>query len=176
MASQNVSLAFLAKQTLCRISLILLGVGFDYLSKHCDEMKKEIADWEDGFVFSLGLLPDGPSVAVKVENGQLRYLGQGDHGSSLKFLFKNVDTAILLFIGLMGADVAFAEHRVILHGSLYQAMQVNRAMAIVTKYLFPGIMLGGITKRKPQMGMSELVLKTKVYAMLGPLMAMNISK
>jgi hypothetical protein len=176
MASQNESIMFKGKQMVCKISLILLGVAFEYLSKHCDEMKKEVSDIEDGLVFSLGFLSGDPAVAIKVENGELKYLGQGTQGATLKFLFKNVDTALPMFLGLLGSDVAFAEHRLVLHGSLFQAGQVNRCMAIVVKYLFPGIMLSGITKRKPKMDASEILLKVRVNALIGPLLAMNISK
>jgi hypothetical protein len=165
-----------AKAAVAATALVALGVAFEILSRHSAEMRGEIERWGEGRCFSLGVLPFGPSVAIRKEGGQLRFLGRGDHGAQLRILFKNMDSALLLLTGQMAAHTAFAEHRVLVHGPIDETVQANRAMAIVVKYLFPGFMLGSLTKRKPVLTRRELALKARLYATLGPALMRGIVK
>jgi hypothetical protein len=165
-----------AKAAVATTGLVALGVAFEILSRHSAEMRREIEPWSDGRCFSLGVLPFGPSIAVRKERGQLCFLGSGDHGAPLRILFKNLDSALLLLTGQMAAHTAFAEHRVLVHGPLDETVQANRAMAIVVKYLFPGFMLTSLTKRKPVLTRQELATKARLYAMLGPALLRGIVK
>jgi len=170
------SAVFKVKEMVVKTSLLTLGVVFEMVSKHSREMKDELKDWDEGRVLCLGVLPDGPSIAVRKEGGILRYLGKGEHNADLKILFKNMDAAFMMLSGQIGSHTGFAEHRAVVHGSLYAAMQANRAMALVTKFLFPGFMLKGITRRMPEMTGSDLLLKARVMATLTPALLINMSK
>jgi len=165
-----------AKVAAATTGLVALGVAFEILSRHSPEMRREIADWEEGRTFALGVLPAGPIVAVRKQGGRLVYLGRGDHGAPLRVLFKNLDSALRVLMGLLSAHMAFAEHRAIVHGSIDETMQANRAMAIVVKFLFPGVMLGSLTKRMPELTRRDLALKARLYATIGPALALAMPK
>jgi len=168
--------SFKAKQTLVKTSLLALASTFEIVSKKSPEMRAEIAEWESGLVFSVGVLPDGPAITMRKETDGLHYLGKGHQAPKLKLLFKNTDSALMALIGMIGAHTAFAQHRAIVHGSLFEAMQVNRSMAIVQKYLMPGLILKRITKRPPPMSGRDYLIKAQVMTGLGLAMTKNARK
>jgi hypothetical protein len=176
MPNWNPAWTYRAKATVASTALVALGVAFEILSRDSDEMRREIADWEDGRTFALGVLPNGPAVAVRKVRDRLTLLGRGDQGATLKVLFKNVDSALLVLTGLLSAHQAFAENRAIVHGPLDETMQANRAMAIVVKFLFPGLMLGNLLKRKPVFTRDEMLLKARFYAKLVPALAAKLAR
>jgi len=165
-----------AKTALATTGLMALGVAFEFLSRHSAEMRREIEPWTEGRTFSLGVLPNGPAIAVRKERGQLCYLGRGDHGAALCMRFKNLDSALLVLTGQMAAHTASAEHRIVVQGPIDETVQAVRAMAIVVKYLFPGFMLGSLTKRLPVLSRQELALKALLYVALGPALMRGIAK
>jgi len=173
---QKLSMSYRSKRAVVSTSLVTSGVAFELVSKHSPELKAEIADWEDGRVFSLGVLPDGPSISLKKEGDRIRYLGKGYKDPKLKLLFKNIDCAHLLMTGKMSSDAAFAQHRTILHGNIVDAMQTSRAMAIVQSYLLPGSVLNKSMKRAPKMTRAQRLLKARIMATLGIAILANIRK
>jgi len=174
--SKKPSMAYRVKESVVKISLLALATAFEMVSKSSPELKAELADWEDGRVFSLGVLPDGPAISLKKEGGAIRYLGKGYKEPKLKVLFKNVDAALLPFTGQMGSHMAFVQHRAILHGNIAEAMQVNRAMDIVQNYLMPGFIMKKNSKRPPKMTAAGMLLKAKVMATLGIGLLLNMRK
>jgi len=170
------SVSYAVKKMVTGTSLLALGTAFQIVSRASDELKADIAEWPEGKTFALGALPAGPVMAVRKEKGALRYLGKGEHGADLKIMFKNLDSAVMVLTGQIGADTAFAQHRAAVHGSLYEAMQANRAMALVTKYLFPGFMLKTLMKRPPRMNAKDYLIKAKVMLTLVPGLVINMTK
>ncbi len=173
---KSVSLSYRIKEAVVSTSLLASGVAFEMVSARSPEFQAELSDWEEGRVFSMGVLPDGPAIAVRKEAGRLRYLGRGHHGSKLRIMFKNVDCALMALTGQIAAYTAFAQHRAIVQGSINQAMQANRAMAMVQKFLMPGIFMKKLAKRPPRMSAADLVLKARVFATLTPALVMNARK
>jgi len=174
--SGKLSLAYRAKRMACGASLLTLGVSFELASKYSDELKAELAAWDEGRRVSLSVLPSGPWMNVRKEGGILRYVGKAEQPADLKILFKNMDLAFLILTGMISSTKAFAEHRALVHGSVDQAMEVNRAMAIVQKYLFPEFMLKKGMKRPPTYSRNDLMVKLRLNASLGLLLAMNAGK
>lgn len=165
-----------AKQAIVRVSLLALGTGFEIVSKRSKALQAELADWDEGRTFSLGVLPDGPSVALRHEGGRIRYLGQGDRDASLRIMFKNLDCALLPLTAQMGADTAYVQHRAILQGNIGQAMQISRAMQLVQTYLMPDIVMKRISKRAPRLTFRQWLLRVWVMATVGFGMAANLAK
>lgn len=155
------------KRAVVRTSLLALGVAFETVSKRSAEMKAELADWEEGQVFALGVLPDGPEIALRKEGDRIRYLGRGDHGASLKILFKNMDCAFLPMAAKIGSDTAYVQHRAILHGNVGQAMQLSRAMRLAQTYLMPDSILRRIFKRAPKLTFKQRLLRVWVMSTVG---------
>ncbi|HOX27996.1 MAG TPA: hypothetical protein PLQ76_02450 [bacterium] len=161
-------LRYSVKRKIAEIALLALGVTFEYLSRSCAALKKEIDGWEEGRVFALSVLPDGPAISLKKEGGAIRYLGRGLKQPNLTFYFKNIDSALMVFVGMMGAHTASVQHRTIVHGDIGTAMEALRAMNVVQTYLMPGFVLKSTFKRPPKLSIGELLLKAWVMLRLVP--------
>ena len=168
-------MSYLGKTALAKTGLVALGVAFEILSQHSDEMRAEIADWDEGRTIALGVLPAGPTVAVRKAGGKLEYLGSGMRDATVRILFKNLDCALLVLLGTVPAHVGFAEHRAVVHGAIDETMQANRAMVIVVKYLFPGFMLRSLMKRMPTFNRQQLALKARLYATIAPALVRGLT-
>lgn len=157
-----------AKRALAGVSLLALGVTFELTARYVPDMQEEIRDWEEGRRVTIGVLPTGPTITIEKRGDCLRYLGMRTVDPDLSILFKNLDSAILIFTAQLGAPWAVAENRVCVQGENYKAMQVTRAMAIVQTYLFPGFLLKGIFKRPPVLNATQKATKAKIMALLTP--------
>jgi len=157
-----------AKYALLDISLSTLAAAFEEVAKRVPEFKAEIAGWNDGRRFAIGILPRGPSITLEKRGDRVYYLGKGLLSPDVAFLFKNLDSGVLVFTGLMSSHQAVAECRVLIDGETSQAMELNRALAIVQTYLFPGIILKRIFKEPPKLSPAQLMTKAKVYSALLP--------
>ena len=164
--SQKYSLSYRAKRAVVRTSLLALGAAFETVSKYSTELKAAIADWEDDYVFSIGVLPEGPAISLTKQPDRIRYLGKGYKNTNLRILFKNIDAAFLGSTGRMGSHTATAQHRSIVHGNLAETLRISRAMNIVQAYVYPGFMLKKTMKRPPTLAPAQLVLKAYVVATL----------
>jgi hypothetical protein len=153
---------------LSKTSLMALGVTFELASKYVDEMKAEIAGWEEGRKVGMGVLPNGPSITIQKSGNGIRYLGSGLQEPDVSILFKNLDSAVMIFTAQLGSHEAVAENRIRIHGDNALAMQATRAMAIVQTYLFPGILLKKTFKRPPKLTGKQIAIKAKIMGLLTP--------
>ena len=176
MTAQKPPMSYQVKKMVVETSLQALAAAFEIVSQHAPEMKAELADWEEGRVLSLGVLPNGPAISLQKKGSEIHYLGKGYLNPKLKVLFKNLDSAILPFTGQIGSHIAFVQRRAILHGNVGEAMQISRAMAIVQSYLMPGLVFNKIFKRPPKLTPAQLFLKARVMATLGFGIIKNIRK
>lgn len=157
-----------AKYLTVDVVLSVFGPAFEVVSDKVPELKEEIASWEDGRRFAIGVLPKGPAITLEKRGDAIRYLGKGYHSPEISMLFKNLDSALPVFLGLAGSFQAFAESRMIVEGNLAHTMEVNRVVNIVNAYLFPGFVLKKVLKRPPRMNLSQYVAKAKVYGGITP--------
>jgi hypothetical protein len=141
---------------------------FELCSKRVPELGSEIAGWDEGHRVSLGVLPSGPYITLRKRGGQIEYLGPGLYRPRLAILFKNLDTALMMFSGQLGAAEGTAEQRVVVQGDLAHVMQAQRAMAIVQSYLFPAFMMKNAVKRPVKMRPAQLATKAYIMSMLIP--------
>ncbi|HPG65774.1 MAG TPA: hypothetical protein PLO37_02925 [Candidatus Hydrogenedentes bacterium] len=164
------------KRLVVRMVLLALGTAFEQVSKRVRELGDEIARWEDGRTFAVGVLPDGPTIALRKEGSRIRYLGEGDHGAPLRILFKNLEAALPLLLGRAGSHVAFARHSAVVQGNVAEAAEANRAMVIVQQYLFPEFILRKILKRRPTPTGRQRWIKIQILAGLFPAMALTYKR
>lgn len=168
----KVGIAKSEKRFLAKTSLLAFGAGFELVSRHVEAMQNEIEAWDDGRKVGIGVWPGELAITIeKRAKDNIAYLGFGLKEPDVTILFKNLDSAILLFMAQLGAANAVAERRVIVHGDNALAMQVTRTMAIVQSYLFPTVLLKPIFKRAPKLGSKELMNKALIYAKLIPKLA-----
>jgi len=156
------------KYILLDTSLNALGAAFELVTKMVPEMKAEIAGWNEGRKFAVGVLPKGPYITLEKRGDMIFYLGKGLLSPEISLLFKNLDSGVLVFTGMMSSHQAVAECRVIIKGNNAYAMEVTRAMAIVQTYLFPSIMFKKIFKDPPKLSLAQMITKAKVYTLLLP--------
>ena len=160
-----------AKRALCKGALLGLAAVFELTSRYVKEMQDEIGSWREGRRVTIGVLPSGPYITIEKAGDRLAYVGPNPGDASVSILFKNLDSAILVFTGQLGAPWAVAENRVCVHGSNAEALQVTRAMAIVQTYLFPGPILKKTFKRPPKLSLRQLANKALIMGLLTPVMA-----
>ncbi len=170
------TLSYRLKKTVVGIALLALGGTFEKVSKHSAELKEEIKGWKKGIVISLGVLPKGPAISLKEENGTIRYLGRGYKNPDVRILFKNMDSAFMPFTAQMGSHIAFVQHRALLHGNVVDGIKANRAMGIVQAYLLPGIVFSKVFKTPPKLTFKQKLFKLYVYLTMGIDMALNAAK
>jgi hypothetical protein len=170
------TIAYRLKKMVVGIALLALGGTFEKVSKHSAELKEEIKTWKKGIVISLGVLPNGPSISLKEQNGTIKYLGRGYKNPDVKIIFKNMDSAFLPFTAQMGSHMAFVQHRAMVHGSVLDGIKANRAMGIVQAYLLPGIVFKKVFKLPPKLTIKQKLFKLYVYLTMGIDMALNAAK
>lgn len=158
------------KRALCKGALLGLAAVFELASQYVVEMQQEIADWNEGRRITIGVLPSGPHITIEKSGDRIRYVGPNPGDASVSILFKNLDSAILVFTGQIGAPWAVAENRVCVHGANSEAIQVTRAMAIVQTYLFPGPILKKTFKRPPRLTAAQMLNKARIMGLLTPVM------
>ncbi len=112
----------------------------------------EFAELPERFIFSLGVIPDGPHMIVgKTRKGIVQYMGWDPEGKdiSLKMKIKNIEDAMLLFTFQESAAVAAARDRLIIDGEVPHAGAVARILDIVEVYLLPKFIAKPAAKRYP---------------------------
>ncbi|MDP8225336.1 MAG: hypothetical protein P9L99_18385 [Candidatus Lernaella stagnicola] len=164
------------KMFVAKTALLAMGAAFEIVSKLDPEVQREVADWADGEVFSMGILPHGPYISLVKEGSGVRYLGTGMKDPNVAILFKNLDAALLVFTGQIGTHTAAAEKRFIVIGDLAETMKISRTMGLVQAYLFPGFIVKKTFKRVPQFTRENYLIKAKVYAKLVPVLAAKLGK
>ncbi|MCC6159784.1 MAG: hypothetical protein IT350_17155 [Deltaproteobacteria bacterium] len=159
------------KSVVVTSSLAAVGAAFELVSRWCPELQAELADWDDGLIFVMGVLPAGPYMAVKNEGGRVRYLGLRDvPDAGIKILFKSLDDAVLSFTAQLGTHTAVIQRRFVVHGNVADGMRISRALNIVQTYVLPIALLRKVYKRPPVMTPAKMWIKARVMAGLGPLL------
>jgi hypothetical protein len=108
-----------------------------------------VAEWEEGFILAMCILPNGPSMAVKKEKGRIRYMGRAPQNADLVIRFKHIESAFLVLTPQMGAARAFAENRLSLVGDVAISMSFVRCLDRLLAYLYPAFICRPLVKRMP---------------------------
>ena len=165
-----------SKYALVDTTLTVIGAAFEVVSQMVPELKAEIADWNEGRKCGVGVLPNGPYITIQKKKDSIVYLGKGKQDADVTFLFKNLDSAVMLFTAQMSAHQAAAECRILIDGVNSYAMELNRALSIVETYLFPGLILNMIFKRPPKLTAKQQITKGRVLAALMPNLVKQVVK
>ena len=170
------SMLYKGKCLLANISLTSLGAACEAVSRSSPKLQAELAKWEEGRTVVLGVLGGGPAIALQCTGGRLRYLGRGDRPADLKVLFKNLDVALPVFLGLMPAYLASVQRRLVLHGSIQHGMQFDRALDIVLDHFLPGLLLKLNTRHYDRAKAVPLARKAAVLAGVSLRLPLNLGK
>jgi hypothetical protein len=86
----------------------------------------------------------------------------------VSILFKNLDSAMMVYTTYMGVTQASAENRALIKGDNARAMEVIRILDIIMTYLLPGIVLKKNFRRAPKLTYSQYIIMLRIYAALTP--------
>ncbi len=163
----------ISKYELIDLTLSVIGVAFEEVSKRAPDLRREIGSWNDGRRCAMGVLPKGPFITLEKVEDRILYLGKRRMPADITFLFKNLDSALLVLTAQMSAHQALAESRILLDGRVSYGMAFNRALALLETYLFPHFILKRIFKRPPRPNIHQLATKGLIYAAMGPALIKN---
>ncbi len=151
----------LFKTITCKVVLRVLYRALKVLVVKESRIRREFSSFKEGFTIRITLSEGGPSVFMMKKNGNLVFSMKGED-SDLDLKFKSVDSAFLVFTGMMGISRAYAEHRIVVKGDITDTMTLVRIIDIAEAYLFPHIMTRRILRSVPNKERSSL----SVYRMV----------
>jgi len=133
------------KELVSKIVFLVLGRAFQSAAKFDPLIRREVAEWREGFVLVMRVLPSGPVMVMKKSGGLIRHMGgKLPDSADVTINFKNIECAFLVLTPQIGAAQAFAENRLSVAGDLMYAMAFTRCLNVLLTYLYP---LSFITKR-----------------------------
>ena len=141
-----------------------LGRSLQSASNFEKDVIKEIAAWNEGFTFSMDVLPNGPSLVMRKENRKLKLLGfNKKEDADLIAEIKNLDTAFRMITTQAGAHHVYAEHKIGVTGNIADSMILIRLFYIVEAYLFPKFLNKKILKESPKMNLKRHLNRMRIY-------------
>jgi hypothetical protein len=116
-------------------------------------VREELDAFPEGFTFEMGVLPDGPSLRLKKQNG---VLGDGDHGKpDLAIRFKHLRHALVSFTFQESVAQSFAAERMVLDGEIPHAMRMQRVLDRLLFLTLPEPIAKKALKRVPTVPVRE---------------------
>jgi hypothetical protein len=158
----------IAKGAYVAIALRIFGAAFDAVTSISRECTKELSDWEEGRRVAMGVLPHGPYITLEKKGPIVKMIGTGLKDPHVSILFKNLDSAMMVFTTYMGVAQATYENRALIKGDNGKAMEVIRLLDIIMTYLLPGIILKKNFRRAPKFSIPQYVVMLRIYAALVP--------
>jgi len=125
------------KKIIIWIILQFLYRGMKVLYHDDKRIRHELDGWNQDKIIKLKVL-NGPSISIKYT--YLHGLSQTKQKPDIEIIFKSVDTAFFVFMGMMSVKQAYLEHRFILKGDIFESMRFVRCVDLVETYLFPSLM------------------------------------
>lgn len=143
-----------------------LGKGMQSASHFDKDFIEEISSLPEGFLFQMVVVPNGPAVVLKKQNNAFVFKGLKPLAeASLTVKVKNMQSAFMMIVTIIGADRAFAEHRLSVEGDIANGMRITRCMNIVQFYLFPKILSKNILKVVPKLSLNKLLGRIRIYSL-----------
>jgi len=158
------------------VALRIFGAAFEAVTAHSLECRKELSDWEEGRRVALGVLPYGPHVTLEKQGHVVRMIGTGLIDPHVAILFKNLDSAMMVYSTYMGVTQAINENRVLIRGDNSKAMELNRILDIIMTYLLPRVVLNRNFRRPPRFAPQQYVTMLIIYASFMPALIRTFSK
>ncbi|TWI65782.1 hypothetical protein LZ24_02968 [Desulfobotulus alkaliphilus] len=137
------------KELVAHVVFFVLGRAFQSAAKLDAGIRREVAEWEEGFTLAMCILPKGPSMLLKKVDGRIRYAGWAKEDADLIIRFKNIESAFLVLTPQMGSARAFAENRLSLVGDVARSMSFVRCLDRLLAYLYPAFICRPLVKRMP---------------------------
>ncbi|MEG0367728.1 MAG: hypothetical protein RR585_12885 [Coprobacillus sp.] len=146
------------KKIVIWIVMQFLYRGMKVLYHDDERIKEELDGWNEDKVICLTVL-HGPSITF--EYSYLDGLKKSKKKPDLLITFKSIDSALIVFTGMMSVKQAFLEHRFSLKGDVYESMRFVRCVDLVETYLFPRFMTKRILNHREVKYKSSLIIYIK---------------
>ncbi|MCF6240846.1 MAG: hypothetical protein L3J74_05815 [Bacteroidales bacterium] len=154
----------LIQRTVVKTGFLALGRAIESASNFEENVKKEIKDWNDGFTFTMNVLPYGPNLAMRKKNGVLKMIRlKKNETADLIVEIKNLSTAFRMITTQMGAHHVFAQNKIGVSGNIADSMRFIRIVYTVEAYMFPKILNKNILKKSPKMDMKKHFNRWHIY-------------
>ncbi len=125
------------KKIVIWIVMQFLYRGMKVLYKNDTRIKNELDGWNSNKIICLKVL-HGPSINIEYTYG--KGLKKTNKEADILIVFKSINSAFLVFIGMQSVKQAYLEHRFYLKGDIYESMRFVRCVDLVETYLFPRFM------------------------------------
>ncbi len=147
-----------------KVGFLALGRALQSASHFEDEIKKEVSAWNEGFTFSMDVLPNGPSLVMRKENRRLKLLGiKKKADADLIVEIKNISAAFQMISMQAGAHHIYARHQISVTGNIADSMKLIRMLYIIEGYLFPKFLNKKVLKKSPKMTLKKHIGRLHIY-------------
>jgi hypothetical protein len=153
------------------VALRIFGAAFEAVTANSPECRKELSDWEEGRRVALGVLPKGPYITLEKKGPTVRMISTGLKNPDVSVLFKNIDSAMMVYTTYMGVVQASCEGRALIKGDNGKAMETIRILDLIMTYLLPGVILKRNFRRAPKLNYSQYIIMLRIYASFLPALA-----
>lgn len=141
--------------------LWFVGRAIQAAARVDEEIAAEFEALPPGFMFSLAVLPSGPSMAVgRDADGRVCYLGKGPGARKpdLEMKIKSIEAAMLMFTFRESTAAATARNRMIVDGDIPAACAVVRILDAVEVYLLVKPIARLAVKRYPSWPLRRILI------------------
>ncbi|MFK0572385.1 hypothetical protein [Endozoicomonas sp.] len=153
--SPSLPLSWRMKRLYVRFMLAFLGHG---LAKACGTdrvIRQEIASLPEGFTFSMGVMPSGPSLCMKKDNGQLKAVSNHNKKPDVDIQFKHLGHAFGTLSFQEGTAEAFARERMVVDGDIPASMKLVRCFERLEVLTLPKLIARRIMRYYPAITLKE---------------------
>lgn len=149
-----------AQKTYATVVLFFLYRAMQALYKEDSRIREEVDSWPLGSILVMRVAKNGPSLCLRRTKAGLERVLDMDKPDII-IAFKSVESAFLVLTGQLGTARAYAQHRFVVWGDLYQVMSFVRCIDLVEAYLLPPKMAKRILRRVPKKQVSRWMVYYK---------------
>lgn len=133
-----------------------------------EEIKKEIDNLPDGYLFRMDAAPGNPCLMLQKRNGTMHIVPDDSPlEPDLRISFKHVTHAFLVFSFQEGTATAYANDRMLIDGDTGLAMKVVRSLNRVQSVVLPKMIAEKAVKTLPDFTLfDKLNISAKTYGKL----------
>jgi len=146
----------------------LVGRLLQASSQRDEVVRREVADFPDEFVFSMGLWPAADAFELEKREGRFWWLRQKERRDpTLAVRFKHISLAFSVMSFQQSTADSFTSDRIIADGDVTQAMRIVRCLDRMMAVVLPSFIAKRMVKRMPPLKLGEkLSIAVRVYAQL----------
>ena len=151
------------KTIVVKIVFFVFGKALKAVSQYDEDAKKEIELLPEGLTVIFEVVPFGPYMSCKIENGRIKYLGLKKVDEDNAFVFKHIEPIFKMLTGQIGLPQVYTENSLTTRGDLAASMIFYRVSNIVQFYLWPKFIAKIVLKKVPDMTIKKFFTRLLIY-------------